>query len=71
MKKPIHAPFVSQGILSKSDATQGRAFREAAESYRLKHITVTPGKGLARRFRQISLSRFDKNWDRIFGPRKR
>jgi hypothetical protein len=63
-------PFVSQGILSKSDAEQGRCFREAAEATRLKTITVRPGKGLARRLRQISLARFDKNWERIFGRKK-
>ena len=67
MKKKIHAPYVSNGIMSKSDATQGRCFREAAESWKRKTITVTPGKGLARRLRQISLAKFDENWNRIFG----
>ncbi len=70
MKKKIRAPFVSQGCISKNDRTQGRAFREAAENFRLKTVTVRPGKGQHRRWRQVSDAEFDANWERIFGKGK-
>ena len=63
MKKKITAPFVSQGILSKTDAGQGRAFREAADSFRYSTQRVASGKGIARR---PGNGAYYREFDRIF-----
>ena len=66
------APFVSQGMLSKSDAEQGRCFREAADSFKNRALSIKPGKGDTRRHRAISDEEFDSNWNSIdWKPKKK
>jgi hypothetical protein len=66
-KKKPQAAFVSQGCIG-SDKAQGQGMRDAADAFRRKSMSLTPGKGDTRRTRIISDAEFAERWDDIFNP---
>ena len=71
MNKQIEAPAVVQGCTSKSQETQGRCMREAADAFKRKAAGLQPGKGDTRRHRRITSDEFEENWDMIDWKRKK
>lgn len=59
----MKVPYVSKGCIG-SDKAQGVAFREAADSFRIKSMSIKQGKGA--RWRTLPNDRFRSEFDRIF-----